>query len=231
MSADVALAAVALVAGLAVRLARRRWVVVTVTGSSMAPTLRDGQRLLARRVRDPLVARGAVVVFRLPPHLVPSDDPDRLTLRIKRAAAVADDPLPPAYRAEPWAAGATHVPRGKLVVAGDNPHSQGSRELGFVDEADVVAVLAIPASTRARTVAWIRRMTNRCDVPPWDRPTSSVRFRRAPAREAGHESCTGRIRSGRTGAPQSGATNHESPQVDERQDPLLLHQRRRRGRV
>jgi len=149
MSAVVALAAVALVARLAVRLARRRWVVVTVTGSSMAPTLRDGQRLLARRVRaarGPLVARGAVVVFRLPPHLVASDDPDQLTLRIKRAAAVADDPLPPAYRAEPWAAGSTHVPRGMLVVAGDNPLSQGSRELGFVDEADVIAVLAISAS-------------------------------------------------------------------------------------
>ncbi|HEX7309301.1 S26 family signal peptidase [Lentzea sp.] len=106
------------------------WVRVTVRGSSMSPTLRDGQELLARRLfRRP--RRHEVIVFRVP-------DPD-LPHRVKRVAAVAGDPVPD------WLAPAmpdvTHVPAGFVAVAGDNPRSQDSRQLGLVDCRDVVGVV------------------------------------------------------------------------------------------
>ena len=58
------------------------WIRVIVQGNSMSPTLRDGQRLLARRLRrDP--RRSEVIVFRV--------RDDQLPHRIKRVAAVATD--------------------------------------------------------------------------------------------------------------------------------------------
>ncbi len=126
--------------------ARRRWLVVTVTGRSMAPTLHHGQRLVVRRVRrhrsDRGFARGDVVVFQLSRELPElADVEDDPNFRIKRITAVTADRVPEALRSKPWARGSTHVPPGKLIVAGDNPDSQGSRELGYVDEDDVIAVI------------------------------------------------------------------------------------------
>ena len=139
MTVLAALFAIAMALPIAVWLARRRWLVITVTGNSMAPTLRDGQRLIARAGRS--FTRGDVIVFRLSAEQIGLDDEEGLALRIKRVAAVESDPMPASLRSEPWAQGSAHVPRGKLVVAGDNPHSQGSRELGYIDEADVIAVV------------------------------------------------------------------------------------------
>src|SRR5690606_27670932 len=42
--------------------ARRRYTLITVEGSSMSPTLRDGDRVLVRRCSGDRVARGQVVI-------------------------------------------------------------------------------------------------------------------------------------------------------------------------
>ncbi|MFD9700808.1 S26 family signal peptidase [Lentzea sp. NPDC059081] len=106
------------------------WIRVTVRGNSMAPTLRDGQELLARKLfRRP--RRSEVIVFRVP-------DPE-LPHRVKRVAAVAGDPVPDWLA--PALPGVTRVPAGFVAVAGDNPRSQDSRQLGLVDCRDVVGTL------------------------------------------------------------------------------------------
>jgi signal peptidase I len=116
----------------------RRWIVVTVEGHSMSPTLRHGQRVFARR-RSPLdaCAHGDIVVFEVPGARVraASGGPRH---RVKRIAAIAGDPVP--SWAHP-ALGTGPVPPGHVVVSGDNARSQDSRQLGFIDQAAIVAVL------------------------------------------------------------------------------------------
>jgi signal peptidase I len=112
------------------RVLGRRWLTVVVTGNSMAPSFHDGQRLLVTR-RDTArpLAVGDVVVFSVP-HA------GDLALRIKRVAAIAGEPVPA------WVDRlGSIVPPAHLVVAGDNPVSQDSRQLGFVPETAVIAVV------------------------------------------------------------------------------------------
>ncbi|MEV0588776.1 signal peptidase I [Nonomuraea sp. NPDC050310] len=112
--------------------ARRRLLVVTVRGASMAPTLNDGDRVLVRRRRIDQVNRGDVVVLEPPAgpagqdilEAPPGDDGRRWN--IKRAIALPGDPVPPGV-ADP----AATVPAGALVVYGDNPTSLDSRQRGF----------------------------------------------------------------------------------------------------
>lgn len=110
-------------------LAHRRWLVVVVRGGSMAPTLREGQRLLARRGHG--YRRGDLVVFRAPRPAGDLDGgPDDPPYRIKRVAAVADDPVPP-WLATPEP---SRVPARHLAVSGDHPVSEDSRHFGFVSD-------------------------------------------------------------------------------------------------
>lgn len=109
------------------------WIRVTVVGQSMSPTLRDGQRLLARRLRR-APRRGEVIVFRVPDELLPC--------RIKRVAAIAGDPVPDWLA--PTLPGIARIPAGRVAVVGDNPRSQDSRQLGLVDCHDILA--AVPGS-------------------------------------------------------------------------------------
>ncbi|MET8333643.1 signal peptidase I [Streptosporangium canum] len=113
--------------------ARRRYVVVTVDGMSMAPTLTDGDRVLVRRRRIDQVGQGDVVV------LEPPSDPagryapgppgaDGRLWNIKRVAALPGDPVPPGIAAGD---GVDRVPSGTVVVLGDNPDSVDSRQRGF----------------------------------------------------------------------------------------------------
>ncbi|MFE2870073.1 S26 family signal peptidase [Embleya sp. NPDC059259] len=141
---------------------RRRYLVATVEGPSMEPTLFPGDRLLVRRTGR--VRAGRVVVVRvphppvvagLPPGLRRLDAavlaaiPERTDLApvpqgrlmVKRAVAVAGDPVPvdrfPVLRD---AAGEA-VPAGALVVLGDNAASSwDSRAYGFVHRDQVVGV-------------------------------------------------------------------------------------------
>ncbi|MFC4534811.1 S26 family signal peptidase [Sphaerisporangium dianthi] len=142
---------------------RRRYLVATVDGPSMEPTLRSGDRLLVRRTRR--VRAGQIVVVKipnppavdgLPPGLDPGDadkvpegsDAGRRLL-VKRAVAVAGDPVPrrafPALRDAPE----TVVPPRALVVLGDNPDtSWDSRDFGFVRDGQFIGVMvrALPSA-------------------------------------------------------------------------------------
>jgi signal peptidase I len=139
-----------LLAAAAVTWTRRRWTVVVVRGSSMAPTLQDGDRLLVRRGSTP-PDRGDVVVFRHAESGAVETDP---ALRVKRVAAVAGDPMP-AWVSE--GAAVDHrlraVPAGHLVVRGDARLSQDSRQLGLVPVSALVGALPDP---RRHVAAWRR---------------------------------------------------------------------------
>ncbi len=108
---------------------RRRYLVVTVRGSSMCPTYDDADRVLVRRTRSvrrsgPL--HGEVIVLRAPVRALADISP----LLVKRVAAVPGDEIPPDFR---QAAPLPLVPPGQLLVRGDNDHSADSRSFGLID--------------------------------------------------------------------------------------------------
>lgn len=116
----------------------RRYAVVDVRGASMEPTLRHGDRVLVRRVRDGGVRAGDIVVIE---RFAPDDQPryrrpgrsQRRVWVVKRAAAVAGDPVPGSVAHAAGVAPGTAVPAGRLVVLGDNPaHSTDSRVWGYL---------------------------------------------------------------------------------------------------
>ncbi len=115
-------AAASVVAGVLLWL-RRHYAAVTVRGLSMQPTLRDGDRVLVRRVPPGRLRVGDVVVAR----------PGRSggSWLVKRVAALPGDPVPEAVSARVDRAA---VPDGALVLLGDNPAvSWDSRTLGLFD--------------------------------------------------------------------------------------------------
>ncbi|MFF1609749.1 S26 family signal peptidase [Amycolatopsis sp. NPDC058278] len=119
--------------------ARRRLIMTTVDGPSMAPALLSGDRVLVRRTRRP--RRGQVALMRFPQ--LPSGAPTGDQLLLKRVVAVAGDRLPPGW-AEPdvHGLGGEVVPGGCAVVLGDNrPSSWDSRHYGFVPREQIVGVV------------------------------------------------------------------------------------------
>jgi signal peptidase I len=114
---------------LAVAVARRLLIVVTVRGDSMRPAYGDGDVLLAARV--PLLRRGRAIVF-----TPPVNQPDGPPYRVKRLVALPGDPTPE------WVPGAHGpVPPDRIVVRGDNVRSEDSGTYGYVDRAGVLAVV------------------------------------------------------------------------------------------
>ena len=133
--AGVGCAAAVLVA--AVAALRRRYLLVTVRGSSMYPAYSDADRVLVRRVRDSSasrVRRGEVVVLRPPVAELAVISP----LLVKRVAAVPGDGVPPDFRP---AVPDPVVPPGRLLVRGDGDGSADSRSFGFVDLGFVVGTV------------------------------------------------------------------------------------------
>ncbi|RSM45239.1 S26 family signal peptidase [Amycolatopsis balhimycina DSM 5908] len=132
--------------GLLLWVVRSTFVIVRVRGSSMAPTLRDGDRILA--VRHLPIRRNRVVVVHAGPHVRPASVTSDGYL-VKRVHAVPGDVVPardyPALRATP------KVPEGCLILRGDNAdHSFDSRHAGYFPAAAVrgtaVRVLPRPGS-------------------------------------------------------------------------------------
>ena len=109
----------------------RRWLTIaTVRGGSMMPTLSNGQRVLAQRCRRYRV--DDIIVFHTPHRIAAVGDP---AYRVKRIAATAGHPLPPALRGAGLPA---TVPPGHLAVLGDAANSEDSRHLGLVPRSAIV---------------------------------------------------------------------------------------------
>jgi signal peptidase I len=137
--------------------ALRRWfMVVTVAGPSMAPTLSDGDRVLVRRRTVDSVRRGDIVVLlgpRMPGRGLSAADflagatNDDRPLMIKRVVAAPGDPVP----GRPAA-----VPGNEIIVTGDNESmSFDSRQAGPFEAGGVrgVVVRRIGTGRQARDAA------------------------------------------------------------------------------
>ncbi|NUW32907.1 S26 family signal peptidase [Nonomuraea sp. SMC257] len=136
-------ALLSLLAAAAVTRRRGRTIVVTVSGPSMEPTLRPGDRVRVRRSPDAVPRRGDVVVVEEPGPCRPGEGGNAAGTRwvVKRIAAVAGDPEPPhlpAWDRQPSGL----VPHGRLVLLGDNPAgSRDSRHYGTVRADQVLGVV------------------------------------------------------------------------------------------
>lgn len=134
-------------AGALVWSVRRRYLVITVLGHSMMPTLRHGQKLVARRRRGNVPVQRAQIIVFVPPvpgeHCFHSD----LAYRVKRIVAIAGDPAPPWLPRMAGDSTLLRVPPGMVAVLGDNPRSEDSRDYGCVPEASILALVRAPTGT------------------------------------------------------------------------------------
>ncbi|MGI5267616.1 S26 family signal peptidase [Nonomuraea sp. CA-218870] len=116
---------------------RRRFVLATVAGYSMTPTLRPGDRLLVRRAPLSRLSVGDIVVV-VPDARMAAGPRHTTGYVIKRLAAVPGDPVPdhvPAPAHE-------RVPPGRMAILGDNPDaSRDSRDYGLVTQEQLVGVV------------------------------------------------------------------------------------------
>lgn len=139
------------IAVLALAALRRGFAMVIVSGVSMLPTFRPGDRVLVRRTGHSSIEVGSVVVFRSPAsepgQWVPAEElASAETVRcagkaaspgslagswvIKRVAALPGDPVPDPMRSA--AADAPLVPDGQLLVSADSDGGTDSRQWGFI---------------------------------------------------------------------------------------------------
>jgi signal peptidase I len=121
---------------------RRRLVVVPVTGTSMAPGIRPGDRVVVWRGARARV--GSVALVRGSPGQ---------PFIVKRVAALPGDLVPVTVRAA--VRGTRVVPPGKMVVLADNPGGSDSRHWGFsrVDEVRGRVIYTLSRDSRARTLS------------------------------------------------------------------------------
>ncbi len=123
---------------MAAYLARYTFLVVTVRGISMEPTLHDGDRILVRRKSAASIRRGEIAVV-----MAGIDPPGHLGYAVKRVAALPGEIVPPAGfdSATGIEPGAT-VPAQSVVLIGDNrDHSHDSRQRGFYHATTILGTM------------------------------------------------------------------------------------------
>lgn len=119
--------------------ARRRLILVTVRGSSMAPTLVDGQLVVVRRQPGNRVRAGRIVVVNHPDAT--GDYPPDSGWMIKRCVAAYGDPVPTDLTRQ-CPAPDGRIPPGKIVLRSDEPsHLNDSRRFGFIPADTVLGVV------------------------------------------------------------------------------------------
>jgi signal peptidase I len=144
IAAAVVIAATAAVVVIRVR---RNIVAITVEGMSMSPVYVDGDRvLISRRIAAP-AARDQVVVLEPPhPHSgwsgpQPSGPLSRRSWYIKRVVAVAGDPVPAIVRVRQGLPDDAVVGPGEIVVLGEHPQSEDSKQWGCLPADRVLGVV------------------------------------------------------------------------------------------
>ncbi|MBC6461734.1 S26 family signal peptidase [Actinomadura sp. HBU206391] len=141
-----ALAGIGVSTAVAITMMRRSYLIVTVKGRSMHPTLVEGDRVLVRRGSTRTPRRNDVVILRKPPGpgreaSPPHDPPTRGEWSIKRIVATPDDPLPESVAKACGQAPGTPVPAGLFVVLGDAPNSYDSRAWGYLAAENLLGVV------------------------------------------------------------------------------------------
>ncbi|MEV5571869.1 S26 family signal peptidase [Spirillospora sp. NPDC052269] len=127
MTGPLARAAVVALPFAAALAARSLLSAVTVQGGSMTPALNDGDVLLVLRHRRRARPGRIVVVPRPDPSTGWAEAPSRTAWYVKRVIAASGDPTPS------WVAGEQpdRVPPSMLVLRGDHPRSEDSRQWGL----------------------------------------------------------------------------------------------------
>ncbi|GGV01416.1 hypothetical protein GCM10010495_10610 [Kitasatospora herbaricolor] len=121
--------------------------VLLVSGPSMTPALRHGQRVFFVRPGLARLRTGRIVVVTAPAAAGTDGRPGRRPagarpLLVKRVAALAGEPIPPEVREAAGAAAGDLVPPGQLVLLGDNPgFSTDSRLWGVLPTQSVVGIV------------------------------------------------------------------------------------------
>ncbi len=121
---------------------RTRLLLVTIRGSSMEPTYRQGDQLLILRTER--ISTGDVILLSRPENaerIVGSRAEPEEGLYIKRVCAIEGDDIPPSVPADEES-----VPQGRLVVMGDANRSYDSRHWGTISRS-----LVIGRALRARS--------------------------------------------------------------------------------
>ncbi|MEU8214219.1 S26 family signal peptidase [Micromonospora taraxaci] len=128
----------------AVLVVLRRWfLLATVEGHSMVPTLQPGDRLLVRRASLRHLNEGDIVV--VAPDARMAGPRPRPGLVIKRLVALPGGPVPIDV---PCPEGDV-LPVGRMAILGDNPSaSRDSRHYGLVAEDRLVGVVIRPVGRR-----------------------------------------------------------------------------------
>jgi signal peptidase I len=168
---------------------RKSLVLVFVTGSSMEPTLKDGDRILVLR-RHWRLTSGQIVVIRNPLSKkrkragIPENDSIWL---VKRLAACPGDPIPVSVL--PVAENLEAVPPGSVVVLGDSPSSADSREWGLFPIADVLGVALVRLPLRAVS----RRTSSTMAADPDHRPRDAALIGREGWRPRGYAGARVRV--------------------------------------
>jgi signal peptidase I len=142
-----AAAVVAVIGTLAVMRVRRTIVAITVEGMSMSPVYVDGDRVLISRRTAARVARDQVVVLERPDPRSgwagppPSGPLEPRNWYIKRVVAVAGDPVPEIVRVRQGLADDAIVGPDEIVVLGEHPRSEDSKQWGCLPANRVLGVV------------------------------------------------------------------------------------------